>query len=263
MSEQTLPEWDAATYSANRAHHQLHDEAFLATLPVQPDDRLLDIGCGSGELTAVVAELVPDGHVVGLDGSASMIDAAIATGGPNQSFVLSPAQLLGTLVTDDQFHGIYSRAALHWVPGADWPAVLTAARRLLAPEGWLRIECGGGDNVAGPQRLLDDISATLGGPEAPWNFLPAGRALDLLEGAGFGLGAEDWVRTVAQRRPFDREGVLGWLRSQCENAYLIGLPEEQHETFRTAVTERVDELRRDDGTYDVTFVRLDLLVSAV
>ena len=263
MSDQTLPQWDAASYSANRAHHQVHDEAFLQTLPLQPDDRLLDIGCGSGELTSVVAGLVPDGHVVGLDGSPSMIDAATAQAGANQSFVLGPAQSLGSLVTGEEFDGIYSRAALHWVPRTEWPAVLDAARQLLAPDGWLRIECGGGDNVAGPQQLLDDISAGFDGPQAPWNFLPAGGALDLLEAAGFGLGGEDWVRTVAQRRAFDREGVLGWLRSQCENAYLIGLPVDQHEAFRAAVTDRVDELRRGDGTYDVTFVRLDLLVSAV
>jgi trans-aconitate 2-methyltransferase len=257
-----LPAWHAATYAANRGHHQVHDEAFLATLPLRPSDRLLDIGCGSGELTSVVAGLVRDGHVVGLDGSPSMIEAATATGAPNQSFVLGPAQQLGQLVAGEEFDGIYSRAALHWVPRADWPAVLGAARSLLAADGWLRIECGGGDNVAAPQQLLDDISAGFGGPVAPWNFLPAGGALDLLEESGFGLGADDWVRTVAQRRLFDREGVLGWLRSQCENAYLIGLPAEQHEPFRHAVTERIDELRRADGTYDVTFVRLDLLASA-
>src|SRR5690242_2898266 len=98
MTETPLPQWDATSYSANRAHHQVHDKAFLETLPLQPDDRVLDIGCGSGELTNVVAGLVPDGHVVGLDGSPSMIDAATALGGPNQSFVLGPAQQLGTLV---------------------------------------------------------------------------------------------------------------------------------------------------------------------
>jgi trans-aconitate methyltransferase len=263
MTETSLPEWDAETYAANRSHHQVHDEAFLGTLPLQPTDRLLDIGCGSGELTTVVAGIVPDGHVVGLDGSPSMIDAASAKGAPNQSFVLGPAQRLGQLLAGQEFDGIYSRAALHWVPRTDWPGVLRAAREVLAPEGWLRIECGGGDNVAAPQQLLDDISASLGGPVAPWNFLPAGGALDLLEESGFALGDDDWVRTVAQRRAFDRDGVLGWLRSQCEQAYLIGLPAEQHDAFRAAMTERLDELRRDDGTYDVTFVRLDLLASAV
>src|SRR5829696_8357412 len=90
----TLPAWDATFYAANRAHHQAHDAAFLETLPVRPSDRVLDIGCGSGELTAIVASLVAQGSVVGLDGSASMIDAATAHAQANQSFVLGPAQQL-------------------------------------------------------------------------------------------------------------------------------------------------------------------------
>jgi SAM-dependent methyltransferase len=252
----TLPAWDAASYDANRGHHRAYDDAFLATLPVRPGDRLLDIGCGSGELTTTVAGLVPDGHVVGLDGSDSMIAAASARALANQSFVLGPAQRLGELVAGVRFDGVYTRAALHWVSRAEWPGVLAAARRVLTDGGWLRIECGGGDNVSAMQALLDDVSARAGGPVAPWNFLGAGAALELVEAAGF-TAEGGWVHTVAQRRPFDREGLLGWLRSQCYQAY------GGDERFRHDVEARVDELRRADGTYDMTFVRLDLLVYAV
>jgi SAM-dependent methyltransferase len=252
----TLPAWDAVAYDANRGHHRAYDAAFLATLPLGPGDGLLDIGCGSGELTTTVAGLVPDGHVVGLDGSGSMIAAASAQALDNQSFVLGPAQRLGELLAGARFDGVYSRAALHWVPRAEWPGVLMAARRLLPDGGWLRIECGGGDNVAAMQGLLDDVSARSGGPVAPWNFLGAGAALEQVEAAGF-TADRGWMHTVAQRRPFDREGLLGWLRSQCYQAY------GGDEQFRRDVEARVDELRRTDGTYDMTFVRLDLLVYAV
>jgi hypothetical protein len=186
-----------------------------------------------------------------------MIDGASARAVANQSFVLGPAQRVGDLLAGPRFDGIYSRAALHWVARADWPGVLAATRGLLGAGGWLRIECGGGDNVAAMQALLDDASATLGGPTGPWNFLPAGAALELVEAAGFGTGADGWVRTVAQRRPFDRDSLLGWLRSQCYQAY------GGDADFIAAVEARVDELRRADGTYDMTFVRLDLLVYAV
>jgi SAM-dependent methyltransferase len=253
----TLPAWDAAAYDANRGHHRAYDDAFIASLPLRAGDRLLDIGCGSGELTTRVAGLVPDGHVVGLDGSASMIDGASTRAAANQSFVLGPAQGLGELLAGRRFDGVYSRAALHWVPRADWPGVLAATRSLLGSDGWLRIECGGGDNVAAMQTLLDDVSAGLGGRIAPWSFLPAGAALELVEAAGFTSATDGWVRTVAQRRPFDRVSLLGWLRSQCYQAYGAG------EDLAQAVEARVDELRRADGTYDMTFVRLDLLVYAV
>jgi SAM-dependent methyltransferase len=252
----TLPAWDAASYDANRAHHRAYDDAFLATLPARPADRLLDIGCGSGGLTTALAAMVPDGHVVGLDGSASMIHAAAARAAANQSFVLGPAQRLGELLDGRRFDGISSRAALHWVPRAAWPGVLAAARRLLTDGGWLRIECGGGDNVATVQALLDDVSASLGGPVAPWNFMGAGAALELVEAAGFTTG-DGWVHTVAQRRGFDRDALLGWLRSQCYQAYGGG------EQFGHDVEARLEELRRPNGTYDMTFVRLDLLVYAV
>ena len=121
MKGKLLPVWDAASYAANRGHHEAHDEAFLATLPLRRRDRILDIACGSGELTSAVAAMVPDGHVVGLDGSASMIDAASRAAAANQSFVLGPAQQLRALVLGQHFDGIYSRAALHWVPRPDWP----------------------------------------------------------------------------------------------------------------------------------------------
>jgi trans-aconitate methyltransferase len=68
-----------------------------------------------------------------------------------------------------------------------------------------------------------------------------------------------WVRTVAQRRSFTRDELSGWMHSQALNAYEAALPEQAHAAFRAAADDRIDELRRSDGTYDLTFVRLDLL----
>ena len=52
--------------------------------------------------------------------------------------------------------------------------------------------------------------------------------------------------------------MLGWLHSQVIQAYEVGLDPDERARLRAAVDEHVDELRRPDGTYDVTFVRLDL-----
>ena len=93
---------------------------------------------------------------------------------------------------------------------------------------------------------------------APWTFVHAGAYLDLLLDAGFDVD-DGFVRTVAQRRSFDRDSVLGWLHSQAIQAYEMGLDPDERARLRDAVDERVDELRRPDGTYDLTFVRLDLL----
>lgn len=261
-----IPAWDGAAYAANTGHHREHDAWFLTTFPVRPTDRILDLGCGSGDFTRVVADLVPEGEVVGLDAQPSMLDAAAGVAGPNQTFVLGPVQDLDALfpapAADATFDAVSSRAVLHWVPEADQPGVYAAARRLLTPGGWLRIECGGAGNVGTVVDGLDRIAAGYDGPSAPWTFLDAGRALELAEQAGFVLGADGYVRTVAQRRRFDRGGLIGWLRSQAIEAYAVGIDEARRDDFRTEVVARVDELARHDGTFDLTYVRLDLLVRA-
>ncbi|MEZ5177410.1 MAG: hypothetical protein R2746_03770 [Acidimicrobiales bacterium] len=115
-------------------------------------------------------------------------------------------------------------------------------------------------NVAGTVALLDDVAASFGGPAQPWTFADPAQALDWVEQAGLDVTAEGcFVRCVGQRRPFDRASLLGWLHSQVLNAYEVGIAADRHDAFRAAVDERVDELRRWDGTFDQTWVRLDLL----
>jgi trans-aconitate methyltransferase len=258
-----LPPWDGAEYAANTAHHRAYDAWFLEGLPLQRTDRVLDIGCGAGDFTATVAGLVPDGQVVGIDPQPSMLSEARQRAAANQVFVEGSAQGLREAVGAlAPFDVAYSRSVLHWVPAVDHPGVLAGAHALLRPGGALRIECGGGDNVARVVEFLDDVAAALGDARAPWNFAMAGAYLDLLLASGFDPAA-GWCRNVAQRRAFDRDSVLGWLTSQCLHAYEAGLPADMHAAFREAVEARVDELRRPDGSYDVTFVRLDVLAFRV
>jgi len=259
-----VPGWNGAAYAANTGHHRVHDDWFLRAFPMRATDRVLDLGCGSGDFTRVVADRVPDGHIVGLDAQPTMLDEARTVAASNQSFVLGPVQALDELLPspddDGSFDVVMSRSALHWVPGGDHPAVLRSVERLLRPGGWLRIECGGGGNVPAVVRVLDAISAEFDGPSAPWTFMDAGTYLELLEQAGFTLGHDGYVHTVAQRRAFDRASMIGWLQSQAIEAYAEGVPADRRDAFRTAVVERVDGLRRADDTFDQTYVRLDLLM---
>jgi len=243
----TLPPWDGALYAQNTAHHRAFDDAFLASTPLRPSDRVLDLGCGSGDLTATIAGLVPDGHVVGVDPQPSMLAEARRRARPNQSFTQLAAQQLDRLDEPDAaFDVVLSRACLHWVPRADWPGVLAQLARLVKPGGIVRIECGGAGNVPRVVDLLAEVT----GVGCPWTFLDAAEALELLEGAGL---HPEFVHTVGQRRPFDERTIVGWLRSQCYQAY--GLDEDG----AAAVEARLDDLRRADGTLDQTYVRLDLL----
>lgn len=259
-----LPSWDAS-YADNTGHHRVHDAAFLATTPLAPTDRLLDLGCGPGDFTRIVAERVPDGEVVGLDPQPALLAEARRTAAPNQTFVEGPVQHLDRLFPDDHaFDGILSRAAMQWVPMADHPTYLTQVRRLLRPGGWFRLEMGGAGNIRVLSAWIEPISRAHGGPGAPWSFPDAGTYLDLLEAAGFVVepAAGDYVHTVGQRRAFDRASLIGWLRSQCYKGFETDMPVAEHAPFRAEVESRLDELRRDDGTFDQTYVRLDALAHA-
>jgi trans-aconitate methyltransferase len=260
----TLVPWDGEAYAANTDHHRRYDDEFLATLDLRSTDRVLDLGCGSGDFTAKVAALVPDGHVVGLEPQQTMIDIARRRAQPNQSFVLAPAQDLARAAGAEPFDVIMSRSVLHWVPAADHRSILEQCGAVLRPGGLLRIECGGGDNTRDVVAFLDGIAASVAGSRAvraPWTFLHAGEYLDMVLDVGFEV-RDGFVRTVAQRRSFDRNRLLGWLHSQVIQAYEVGLDPDERACLRAAVDERVDELRRPDGTYDVTFVRLDLRANA-
>lgn len=259
-----VPAWNGSAYAANTAHHRAFDVAFLADTPLRPGERVLDLGCGSGDLTAQIAGAVgPAGEVMGVDAQPSMLDEARARAGSNQSFVLAPVQALDDVLGrehDASFDLVVSRATLHWVPIADQPGVYRSAARLVRPGGHVRVECGGVGNVANSVALLDDVAAGFGGPSSPWTFADPAVALDWVEQAGLDATADGcFVRCVGQRRSFDEETLRGWLHSQVLNAYESGIDPVDHAAFRAAVDERLPELRRWDGTFDQTWVRLDLL----
>jgi SAM-dependent methyltransferase len=237
------PAWDGALYAANTAHHRRHDETFLASLPLGPADYVLDLGCGAGDLTVQVAARVPSGHVVGVDPQPSLLAEAATVVLPGES----------------RFDGVLSQSVLHWIPAVDHPGVLAEVHRLVRPGGWFRAEFGGAGNVPTVLALLDDVSAALGGPVTPWFFTDAGWYLEQLERGGFDV-ADGFVRTRAQRRAFTRDELEGWFLSQCVQAYDAGLPDDAaRAVFRAQVDARFDELARWDGTFDQTFVRLDVL----
>ena len=259
-----LPAWDAS-YAANTGHHRVHDADFLATTPLTPAARVLDLGCGPGDFTRVVADLVPDGEVVGLDPQPALLAEARRLAGPNQSFVEGPVQHLARLFPGGpRFDGVMSRAAMQWVPMADHPGYLAEVRRLLRPGGWFRLEMGGAGNIAPLAERLETISIAHGGPAAPWSFPDAGTYLELLETAGFDVDPDHGasVTTVAQRRTFDRDSLLGWLRSQCYQGFEMDMPPEARSGFRAEVEAHLDELRRRDGSFDQTYVRLNALAFA-
>ena len=254
----TTDAWEGGAYAEAAGHHRALDEWFLERSRPAPGARVVDLGCGSGEFTTRLAELVPDGSVVGVDPDPSMIATARRHDAPNLDFVEAPAQELDRVVEAGSADLVVSRAALHWIPLEDHQRCYEAVRTVLGPGGVFHAESAGTGNLPRIIAVLDDVAAGLGLPPARVTFLTPSQAFELLEAAGFRPGPDD-VRASAQRRPMSRDALLAMVRTQAVHAWEAHDPDVRARFLERAVA-RLDELRRPDGTYDQTFVRLELLV---
>ncbi|HEY1257183.1 MAG TPA: methyltransferase domain-containing protein [Terracidiphilus sp.] len=122
-NQRTRPAWDLA----NRVRNLLKDRA---DRPL----RIVDLGCGPGNSTAVLADSFPGAEIIGLDSSAEMIDQARATSVP-ASWVVADLQAWQPATTFDL---VFSNAVLHWVP--DQGKLLATLTQWLVPGGVIAIQ---------------------------------------------------------------------------------------------------------------------------
>jgi trans-aconitate 2-methyltransferase len=145
-------EWNAAGYARISGLQQQMAQEALALLTLQGEERVLDVGCGQGRITAQIAASVPRGSVVGVDPSRDMIDYATAHFGAasfaNLRFEIADAR---ALPFNAAFDVIVSFNALHWVPEQD--AALQSIRRAIEPHGRALLRLV----TMGPQKSLETV----------------------------------------------------------------------------------------------------------
>src|SRR3954454_11583977 len=135
-------EWDAATYQRLSAPSEATGRAVLWRLRLEGDETVLDAGCGTGRVTAVLAERLPRGRVIAVDASPAMV--AEARRRLPASVDVREADLLD-LALDEPVDAIVSTATFHWI--ADHERLFTRLREVLVPGGTLVAQCGGAGNV--------------------------------------------------------------------------------------------------------------------
>ncbi len=135
----TTSEWDAGLYTAKHSFVYEYGRELVALLAPQQGEHILDLGCGSGQLTRAIAE--SGARVTGLDNSASMIETARREY-PDLSFVLADAK---EFFFDEPFNAVFSNAVLHWVKPPE--KVIECVAQCLRPDGRFVAEFGGKGNV--------------------------------------------------------------------------------------------------------------------
>ena len=129
-----MTEWDANEYSRRSGLQEAMAEEVLALLDLEGSERVLDVGCGDGKITAEIATRLPQGTVVGVDASQDMISFASSHFGPavrpNLRFQVADARLLPFR---NEFNLVVSFNALHWV--AEQDAALRSIRSAMVSDG--------------------------------------------------------------------------------------------------------------------------------
>lgn len=250
-------DWRGDEYAAEAGHHRSFDDWFLSRLPPEPDDVIVDLGCGSGEFTARLAESVPNGRVIGIEPDPSMLEAARRHDNPRLEFIQASAEDFDSALEANSVDKVMSRAMLHWLPLDSYLRVFEAVLRVLRPGGWYHSESAGAGNVPGLVSAVNDLAARFS-VDRPDPFPDPGAVFDLLEEASFDI-PEEGVRAVAQRRSFSRDQALGLLRTQGAVAVIRQADGSVKDAIEAEAVEQLEHLRRYDGSFDQTFVRLEIL----
>jgi trans-aconitate 2-methyltransferase len=228
-------DWDARTYDRVADPQTRWGATVLDRLPLTGDERVLDAGCGSGRVTELLVDRLPDGHVVALDGSASMVAAArerLARFGDRIDYIV--ADLGQPLPIDRPVDAVLSTAVFHWV--LDHDALFRNLAAVTRPGGWLVAQCGGAGNIASILAVLGRIGDGWLGEKHFATPLATARRLDA---AGY-VDIECWLTDAPTR--FERgEPFESFLRTVVLGAHVERLPPERRDAFVHEVAEALDE----------------------
>src|SRR4051812_34465294 len=221
-------EWDASSYDRMSDPQLAMARDVIDRLDLRGDERVLDAGCGTGRVTEVLAQRVPDGTVIAVDGSAAMVEQTRARG--IDAFTADLAEL----ELDEPVDAILSTATFHWI--ADHDRLFGRLRAALRPGGRLVAQCGGAGNVTAIHAAAEDAAALpafashFAGWAGPWNFAGAEETRARLARAGF-PDAETWL----QPRPVVPDDPREWLRTIVLGSHLERLPGELRDAYVDAV----------------------------
>ena len=236
-------EWDPHKYAANARFVSDLGAAAVQLLDPQPDETILDLGCGDGALTLKLTRY--GCRITGVDSSVTMIAAAKALG-------------LDAIVADghkldyvDKFDAVFSNAALHWMPNPE--EVIHGVWNALKPGGRFVGEFGGFGNIA---KIIAALEAQLSmrgiSPDNPWFFPTSEQYSELLTGRGFKVAS---IELAPRMTPLPGD-IAAWLETFA-HSYTSILPVEERSNYICEVVEMLRPVLFDTNEcWHADYVRL-------
>ena len=243
---QSRQSWDPERYARNARFVSDLGAPVLELLAPRAGERILDLGCGDGVLTAKLQSLGCD--VLGVDASAAQVEATKKLGVPAQTIDGENLQF------ENEFDAVFSNAALHWMRNNP-DAVISGVKKALHPGGRFVAEMGGAHCVekiraaliaALDRRNIDGKSADL------WFFPTVEDYSARLTRAGFTI---EYIALIPRPTPLPGD-VIAWLRVFAHN-FTDKLHESEREAYLAEVQETLrPQLCDEDGKWTADYTRL-------
>lgn len=237
--------WDPERYARNARFVADLGAPVVELLAPRASERILDLGCGDGALTAKLASI--GCHVVGVDSSAAQIDAARKLG-------LDARVMNGeALDFDSEFDAVFSNAAIHWMRN---PAkVIAGVERALRRHGRFVGEFGGHGCVAKIRKALVealDRRGINGEAASPWFFPTVEEYSEHLTNGGFVI---NYIALIPRPTPLPGD-ITGWLETFAESFTSTLLPVERSSYIAEVQEALRPELCDAEGKWTADYIRL-------
>lgn len=234
-------QWASALYESKHSFVWQYGADCLELLSAQRNERVLDLGCGTGQLTQEIAK--QGAIAIGIDKAPTMIEQA-RKNYPDLHFEVAEAT---NFHFEEPFDAVFSNATLHWIKEPE--RVISCIWKALKPGGRFVAEFGGKGNIKAITTAINNALETAGNPVTPelnpWYFPSIGEYTTLLEKQGFSVTyATLFERPTALED--GKQGLQNWIE-MFANSFLQAIPAHKRSSvIQTIENQLISELYRDE-----------------
>ncbi len=246
--------WDPGQYAKFLRERSAPFFDLLDLVEPRPSMRVLDLGCGTGELTRQLHERLGARETFGLDRSAKMLEKCATFAAPGLRFEEGAVE---GFAPDAPFDLVFSNAALHFVAGHEalWPRLAS----FLGPGGQMAVHVPANQDhathvTARELAAEEPFAGALGGYVHPTHLLPVEAYATLFHRLGF---ARQSVKLVVYTHLLEsRESVVEWVKGSILTEYQSRMAPELYRSFLAAYRDRLLPRLADERPYFFTFRRV-------